>query len=187
LREYAGPGHWNDPDMLEVGNGMTVNEDRAHFSMWCMLAAPLISGNDLRNMSEATLEILANKEVIAVDQDKLGVEGFVYSKKTRWALKHLFVRDETALKGGVEIWFKPLSGGSWAMCVLNRNKEAEKISFNWKNEKVADSLSKREAHFGTITYSLRDLWSKQDGGDTSRILNAEVPAHGVLMLRLDKI
>ena len=91
LRKYAGPGHWNDPDMLEVGNGMSVNEDRAHFSMWCMLAAPLISGNDLRHMSPETLEILTNKEVIAVNQDALGVEGFAYSANE-----------------GVEVWFKPL-------------------------------------------------------------------------------
>ena len=103
LRKYAGPGHWNDPDMLEVGNGMAVNEDRAHFSMWCMLAAPLIAGNDLRHISRETLEILTNKEVIAVNQDALGVEGFKYSAKD-----------------GVEVWFKPLSNDAWAMCFLNR-------------------------------------------------------------------
>ena len=91
LRQYAGPGHWNDPDMLEVGNGMAVNEDRAHFTMWCMPAAPLISGNDLQHMSKETREILTNKEVIAVNQDALGVEGFKYSAKD-----------------GVEVWFKPL-------------------------------------------------------------------------------
>jgi alpha-galactosidase len=169
LREYAGPGHWNDPDMLEVGNGMSVSEDRAHFSMWCMLAAPLISGNDLRSMSQETLDILANKEVIAVDQDALGVEAFVYSEKD-----------------GVEIWFKPLSNDGWAMCVLNRNKDAKTISFDWKNEKVTDSFSNRDAHFDTATYSLRNLWLKADAGDTGKILNAEVPGHDVLMLRLDK-
>jgi len=74
IRDAAGPGHWNDPDMLEVGNGMTVSEDRAHFSMWCMLAAPLILGNDLRNMSVATEEIIKNAEVIAIDQDTLGIQ-----------------------------------------------------------------------------------------------------------------
>jgi len=79
LRKYAGPGHWNDPDMLEVGNGMTTSEDRTHFSMWCMLAAPLIAGNDLRKMSKTTLDILTNREVIAVDQDSLGIEGFKYA------------------------------------------------------------------------------------------------------------
>ena len=170
LREYAGPGHWNDPDMLEVGNGMTVSEDRAHFSMWCMLAAPLISGNDLRSMSKETLEILANKEVIAVNQDALGVEAFEHSGKD-----------------GVEVWFKPLSNDSWAMCVLNRNIEAKQISIDWKNEKVTDNFSKRDTHFDTVTYSLRNLWLKADAGDTGKILNAEVPGHDVLMFRLDKI
>ncbi|HZL12902.1 MAG TPA: glycoside hydrolase family 27 protein [Verrucomicrobiae bacterium] len=169
LREYAGPGHWNDPDMLEVGNGMSVSEDRAHFSMWCMLAAPLISGNNLQSMSKETLDILANKEVIAVDQDKLGVEGFAYSTNDN-----------------VEIWFKPLSDDSWAMCVLNRSTEPKQISFDWKNEKVADTFSKRDAHFDTTTYSLRNLWWKQNAGDTSKILRAKIPGHDVLMFRLDK-
>jgi len=170
LREYTGPGHWNDPDMLEVGNGMSVNEDRAHFSMWCMLSAPLISGNDLRDMSRETLEILANKEVVAVDQDALGVEAF-----------------EHAGKDGALVWFKPLSNGSWAMCVLNRNNVAKPISIDWKDEKVTDSLSSRDAHFDTATYSIRNLWLKADAGDTGKMLNAEVPGHDVLMLRLDKI
>ena len=132
LRKYAGPGHWNDPDMLEVGNGMTVNEDRAHFSMWCMLAAPLISGNDLRHMSKETSEILLNKDVIAVDQDKLGIEGFRYSSDSI-----------------LEVWFKPLADGDWAMCVLNRSTRPQKVRFDWKNKKVSDDLSKREAGFDT--------------------------------------
>lgn len=82
--------------MLEVGNGLSLNEDRAHFSMWAMLAAPLIAGNDVRKMSRVTTEILTNQDVIAVDQDKLGVQGFKYSTE-----------------GGLEIWYKPLSGGEW--------------------------------------------------------------------------
>jgi alpha-galactosidase len=169
LRQYAGPGHWNDPDMLEVGNGMSVDEDRAHFSMWCMLAAPLISGNDLQNMSRDTLDILVNKDVVAVDQDPLGIEGFVYSTNN-----------------AVEIWFKPLDHGDWAMCALNRGAQPQKISFNWKNEKVLDDLSSRHANFDTATYSLKNLWTKQDVGDTSQPLNVEVPGHDVLMLRLQE-
>jgi alpha-galactosidase len=170
LRQYAGPGHWNDPDMLEVGNGMAVNEDRAHFSMWCMLAAPLISGNDLRSMSKETLEILANKEVIAVNQDALGVEGFKYSAKD-----------------GVEVWFKPLSNDAWAMCILNRGTNSQPITFNWKNETVTDDLSKREAKFDATTYGVRNLWTKKDIGTTAEPLTAEVPGHDVLMLRLYKM
>jgi alpha-galactosidase len=169
LRKYAGPGHWNDPDMLEVGNGMTVNEDRAHFSMWCMLAAPLISGNDLQNMSKETSKILMNKAVIAVDQDKLGIEGFRYSTN-----------------GALEVWFKPLVNGDWAMCVLNRDTTAQPVTFNWKNENVTDALSNRETRFDTTIYKVLDLWAKKGLGTTEKTLSAVVPGHDVLMLRLDK-
>jgi alpha-galactosidase len=169
LRTHAGPGHWNDPDMLEVGNGMTVNEDRAHFTLWCMLAAPLISGNDLPHMSRETLEILTDKDVIALDQDALGIEAFKYSAKE-----------------GVEVWFKPLAAGAWGMCVLNRNTMPRKITFNWKNERVADDFSKREARFDTTVYRLEDLWKKKQLGSTNKPLAAEVPGHDVLMLRLRK-
>jgi alpha-galactosidase len=170
LREHAGPGHWNDPDMLEVGNGMSASEDRAHFSMWCMLAAPLIAGNDLRSMSAETRGVLTNREVIAVNQDALGVQGFQHSAKDN-----------------VEVWFKPLEGGDWAMAVLNRDASARRVSFDWKAEKVSDALSKRDARFDSTTYALRDLWAGRDAGDTRRPLALEVPAHDVLMLRLRKM
>ncbi len=170
LREYAGPGHWNDPDMLEVGNGMTVNEDRAHFSLWCMLAAPLIAGNDLRNMPKPILGILTNQDAIAVDQDALGIEGWRYSTD-----------------GVLETWFKPLTKDAWAMCVLNRSPRAQKIVFDWKTKTVADDLSKREAHFDTTTYTIRDVWTKKNLGTTRDPLNAEIPSHDVLMLWLDKM
>ncbi len=170
LREAAGPGHWNDPDMLEVGNGMAANEDRAHFSMWCMLAAPLISGNDLRHMSKETTAVLLNRDAIAVNQDKLGIEGFPYSARE-----------------GMEVWFKPLDNGAWAMCVLNRTGRPQKFLFDWKNEAVADNFSKREARFDATTYRIRDLWTKKDLGNTGEPLNAEVPSHDVLMVRLDKV
>ena len=114
LRQYAGPGHWNDPDMLEVGNGMPANEDRAHFTMWSMMAAPLIAGNDLRTMSPATKEILTNKEVLTVDQDKLGVQGFRY-----------------AAKDSLETWFKPMADGKWAVAFLNLSKKPQPVSFDW--------------------------------------------------------
>jgi alpha-galactosidase len=170
LRDYAGPGHWNDPDMLEVGNGgMSANEDRAHFTMWCMLAAPLIAGNDIRNMSVETKDVLTNKEVIAIDQDSLGVEGFKYSAKD-----------------SVEIWFKPLVNNDWAMCVLNRSLKPQNISFNWSREVVSDSLSKRDAAFDKTAYSLRNLWTKEDAGTTEKELKAEVPGHDVLVLKLSK-
>ena len=167
LRSFAGPGHWNDPDMLEVGNGMATNEDRAHFSMWSMLAAPLIAGNDLRSMSAATRAILTNREVIAVNQDSLGVQ----------ALRH-------SAADSVEVWFKPLAGGDWAMAVLNRARSPRHVAFDWKQETVADSVSGRSATFAATAYRLRDLWTGRDAGTTARPLAADVPAHDVLMLRL---
>jgi len=167
LRVFAGPGHWNDPDMLEVGNGMTVSEDRAHFSMWCMLCAPLISGNDLAHMKPEVLQIFTNPEVIAVNQDKFGVQAFVYSTNAN-----------------VEIWFKPLAGGDWAMCALNRGKQSQNTSFDWKNEKVGDALSKRDANFSVTTYALQNLWTHQPAGTTADVLSAEIPGHDLLMLRL---
>jgi alpha-galactosidase len=149
---------------------MSVNEDRAHFSMWCMLAAPLIAGNDLRHMSKETSEILMNKEVVTVDQDRLGIEGFKYSTKDN-----------------IEIWFKPLADDAWAMCLLNRGTNSQPVTFNWKNEAVTDDLSKREAKFDTTTYGIRNLWTQKDIGTTKDVLTAEVPGHDVLMLRLNKL
>lgn len=169
LRVHAGPGHWNDPDMMEVGNGMTAGEDRAHFSMWAMLAAPLIAGNDLTNMSDETRAILTNREVIAVDQDPLGIQGFKHSAD-----------------GGVEIWFRPLAGGDWAMAVLNRNVEPSRVTFDWRRETVADSMTGKDAAFATTSYGLRDLWTRRDLGTTDEALSAEVPGRDVLMLRLDR-
>jgi alpha-galactosidase len=170
LREYAGPGHWNDPDMMEVGNGMAVNEDRAHFTMWCMLAAPLMAGNDVRKVSRETLSILTNKEAIAVDQDSLGIQGFTYSAKDN-----------------IEVWFKPLKDGAWAMAVLNRTPSTQKVYFNWKAEKVADTFAKREAQFDTTTYTVRDLWQKKDVGTTATAYSGEVGPQDVAMLRLGPV
>jgi alpha-galactosidase len=167
LRAHAGPGHWNDPDMMEVGNGMSAAEDRAHFSMWAMLAAPLVAGNDLRNMSDETVAILTNPGVIAVDQDPLGIQGFKYSAD-----------------GGIEVWFRPLIGGHWAMAVLNRNEEPRQVAFDFRAEKVVDSLTGKAARFDTTTYELHDLWSRRVLGTTADQLAAEVGGHDVLMVRL---
>ena len=169
LRQYAGPGHWNDPDMLEVGNGMVVNEDRAHFAMWCMIAAPLIAGNDLRSMSKETLSILTNKEVIAVNQDELGVQGWQYS-----------------VKDSVETWFKPLKGGDWAVAFLNRSTSVKQITFDWKKEQVADDLSKAVLNAANTVYTLKNIWTNKEAGTTKNKLAAGLPAHDVLMFRLTK-
>ena len=104
--QYAGPGHWHDPDMLEIGNGgMSAPEYRTHMSLWAMLAAPLLAGNDLRDMSDETRQILMNKEVIAIDQDKLGRQGHKISKE-----------------GGAEIWTKALENGDLALALFNRGE-----------------------------------------------------------------
>ncbi|HVO73008.1 MAG TPA: glycoside hydrolase family 27 protein [Ignavibacteriaceae bacterium] len=169
LRIYAGPGHWNDPDMMEVGNGMSFSEDRAHFSMWCMLAAPLIAGNDIRSLSPETKSILTNKEVIAVDQDSLGIQGFKYSSED-----------------SVEAWFKPLRNDEWAACFLNRSLKTKQVSFNWSKEIVIDTLSERRIDADKDNFKIRNLWTKREMGTTQKILNAEVPSHDVLMIKLYK-
>lgn len=171
LRRYAGPGHWNDPDMMEVGNGMSVSEDRAHFSLWAMLAAPLITGNDLRSMSDATREILTNEDVIAIDQDSLGIQGFKYR-----------------VEGELELWFKPLVEEDWAMLILNRGDEPADFTFDWDHESVVDELSGRDAYFDKArVFEIRDLWTKASLGTTHRSLSATVPAHDVLMMRLERL
>jgi alpha-galactosidase len=169
LRNYAAPGHWNDPDMLEVGNGMTVNEDRAHFSMWCMLTAPLIAGNDLRNMNKETNEILTNREVLAIDQDSLGIECFKYR-----------------VIDSVEIFAKPLKGGDWAITFLNRSVKIKKIEFDWKQQNIVDDFFKKEIKFEKDVYNIRDLWAKKPIGKTDKPLKADIPGHDVLMVRLSK-
>jgi len=169
LRQYAGPGHWNDPDMLEVGNGMKLNEDRAHFSMWAMVAAPLIAGNDLRSMAPETLNILENKEVIAIDQDSLGIQGFKYSSQD-----------------SLEIWLKPLKGGDWAVCFLNKGNSEVPVTFDWKKEVISDTLSRRVLNASVDNYRVRDLWTRKTVGSTRAPLKGGVPSHDVWMLRLEK-
>lgn len=170
LRAYAGPGHWNDPDMLEVGNGrLTVNESRAHFTLWCMLAAPLIAGNDLRTMSKATLEILTNKEVIAVDQDSLGIQGFRQTQPD-----------------SLEIWYKPLQGGDWAVCFFNRGSKAAAIRHDWKKDVIRDDVTMSELNCVRRSYGLRDLWKKKRIDTTADALVSTIAPHDVLMLRLEK-
>lgn len=168
IRQYAGPDHWNDPDMLEIGNGMPVNEDRAHFSLWCMLAAPLIAGNDLRSMSKETAEILTNREVIAIDQDSLGVQGFRYDSDA----------------GGLEVWAKPLSRGNWALCFLNRSAATRRIDIDWPRYAIADDYSKTALNTATTVYTVRDLWKARDLGTTGQTLRADVPSRDVFMVKL---
>jgi len=169
LRKYAGPNHWNDPDMLEVGNGLNPAQNRSHFSLWAMLAAPLIAGNDLRKMTGETRSVLTNKDAIAINQDVLGIQGFRYSNKD-----------------SIQTWFKPLSNGDWAVCFVNRSSVAKQVDFNWQNEAVIDSLFNKNLDVKTTTYRLRDLWTKKDFGSTKSPLKTTIQPYDVLMLRLTK-
>jgi alpha-galactosidase len=158
LESYAGPGHWNDPDMLEVGNGgMTAVEYRAHFSFWCLLAAPLIAGNDLKNMPPEIKEILTNKEVIAVDQDSLGMQG-------RRVFKN----------GDSEVWAKQMKDGSRAVILFNRGAAETEISISW------EALG-YPAH---LSAAVRDLWEKKELGKNTGSFSAKVPSHAVVMVKV---
>jgi alpha-galactosidase len=168
LQKYAGPGHWNDPDMLEVGNGgMTVDEYKTHFSMWAMLAAPLMAGNDLRNMDQSTKEILTNAHVIAVNQDKLGQQ----------ATKFMDM-------GEYEIWAKPLSDGEIAVCFMNRTNQPWKLDYDWKKQTMYFAT---EVSVHKKIYNVFDLWEHKNIGKTSERLVKEIPAHGVLVVRLSEV
>jgi alpha-galactosidase len=166
LRKYAGPNRWNDMDMLEVGMGMTEDEDRAHFSAWAMLASPLILGNDLRSMPAAVRNIVGRRDVIAINQDPLGVQALRF-----WH------------QGDVELWAKPLAGGEWAFMVLNRGATPLNYRYDWQQNVIVDDLSKREADFKKATWTWQDAWTGKTG-DTARRFEATVPAHGVVLLRL---
>jgi alpha-galactosidase len=169
IAKYNGPNHWNDPDMLEVGNGMSYNEDKAHFSLWCMLAAPLAAGNDLRKMSAQTQTILTNKEAIAIDQDVLGI-----------AASRAYKADS------VEVWVKPLANNEFAVCFLNRSLSTQQLTYNWKEHPVKDEISNITADFSITTYKLRDVWAKKDIGNTKKAFEQTIAGHSVVMLRLVK-
>jgi alpha-galactosidase len=157
LAPAAGPGGWNDPDMLEVGNGkMTASEYRAHFSMWAMLAAPLMAGNDLRSMSPETHDILTNSDVIAIDQDPLGRQA------TR-------VRDD----GDQEVWARPLADGGEAIALLNRGNAPAKISVSWA-----------EAGAKVGTSKIRDLWTHKEQPAQADGYSETVNPHDVVLVRL---
>jgi alpha-galactosidase len=158
LYPFAGPGHWNDPDMLEVGNGgLTTTEYRSHFSLWALMAAPLIAGNDVANMDQDTRDILLNKEVIAVNQDRLGAQG-------------RRVRDD----GDLEVWSKPLADGSRAVILFNRGPEAKSIAVDWTELGYPATLKAR----------VRDLWAHKDLGKQAGRFVATAPSHGVVMVRV---
>ena len=174
LRRYAGPGHWNDPDMLEVGNGLTVNQDRAHFTLWCMMASPLILGNDIRSMNAETKAILTNADLIAINQDMLGVQGL-----------------RLTFGDGLEYWFKPLDNGDWAMTIFNPTRKPIVCLLNWQNFNFTDlEVSGCSTNFNQTTYKVKNLWSGRMEGKTSMKNKVDrrltVPAQDVITYRLMK-
>jgi len=169
LRKVAGPGHWNDPDMMEVGNGMSNIEDLSHFSMWCMLAAPLIAGNDISKMSNETLAILTNPVAIAINQDSLGIQAY----------KHGVI-------DSVDVWVKPLQNNAFAVCFLNRGKNQVALNFDWKANPLNDALTGRKADFNTEEFTILNAWEAKKSISTKKPLQTNIEGHGVVMLRLTK-
>ena len=158
LYSYAGPGHFNDPDMLEVGNGsMTNDEYRVHFSMWALFSAPLLAGNDLQHMTPEVRDILLNKDVIAIDQDPMGIQG------------HRVHKD-----GDMEVWSKQLADGGRAVALVNRASSPATISADWGDIGYPANLQA----------SVRDLWSHKDLPSHTGSFSAQVPSHGVVMVRI---
>ena len=156
LEKYAGPGHWNDPDMLEVGNGKMKDEEyRAHMTLWSILAAPLFAGNDLTNTSAVTLEILMNPEAIAIDQDSAGVQG-----RRAWQ------------EGPTEVWIKPLADGSKAVAAFNRETRPMEVPLNFAELSLPASIQ------------ASDLWAHKDLGTFQQSMTITVPGHGSALLKV---
>jgi len=156
LAKFAGPGHWNDPDMLEVGNGgMNLDEYRTHMSLWAILAAPLLAGNDLTTMSPETIALLTNREVIAIDQDRAGKQG-----------------DRVHAEGPMEIWARTLADGSRAVGLFNRHPQPMNMQVDF-----------RELGFKSVV-KVRDIWAAKDLGLIQSSYQTSVPGHGVVLLRV---
>jgi alpha-galactosidase len=156
LEPFAGPGHWNDPDMLEVGNGgMNHDEYVTHMSLWVLLAAPLLAGNDLSKMTPETLDILTNKEVIAVDQDAKGVQGRRITQE-----------------GPLEVWAKPLADGGVVVGLFNRGESVNPVTVSFKDIAVQASAT------------VRDLWKHKDLGSFNGSYTGEVQRHGAVLIRV---
>jgi alpha-galactosidase len=158
LARFAGPGHWNDPDMLEVGNGgMNAEEYRTHMSLWAILAAPLLAGNDLSTMTPETVALLTNREVIAVDQDAAGKQG-----------------DRFSTEGPIEIWVRPLADGSKAVGIFNRHQLPLTAHVDFHALGFAHGVK------------ARDMWLHKDLGDIGPTYAVKIPSHGVLFLKVSQ-
>ena len=164
LYKYASKGHWNDPDMLEVGNGdLTPSENRAHFSLWCMMASPLILGNDLRTIPASVLDIVTNKNMIAIDQDSLGKQA------------------KRIAKGSVDILVKPLSDNSTAICFFNRSKHTKNVDFS-----LAKLHSEPYIDMPVGKYKAIDMWSDEEI-NLDKSMMCDIESHDVKVYKLIKI
>jgi len=158
LAKYAGPGHWNDPDMLEVGNGgMNTEEYRTHMTLWALLAAPLLAGNDLTKMTPETVSLLTNRDVIAIDQDPAGRQG-----------------DRVSAEGPTEVWSRSLADGSKAVALFNRHPQPVEVSADFRQLGFNGSVQ------------VRDVWSGHNLGAVQGEYRTRVPGHGVVLLRVSK-
>jgi alpha-galactosidase len=159
--KYAGPGQWNDPDMLEVGNGgLNFEESKAHFSLWSLVKSPLLIGCDLESATAETLTILKNKEVIAINQDVLGVQG-----------------KKITSTNDLEVWAGPLAKGKHAVILFNRSGSSAVITANWTDLGLAAGTK----------YQVRDLWAHADMGVMTESFSANVTSHGVFMVKLTPV
>jgi alpha-galactosidase len=156
LEKYAGPGGWNDPDNLQIGRAhMDRNEEKSQMSLWCLLAAPLIAGNDLTKMTAATRAILTNREVIAVDQDHAGRQGRLIR-----------------LEGPLQVWMKPLADGSKAVGLFNTDWGPMPIHVSFREIGITGAAT------------VRDLWARKDLGRFEKSFTTSVPKHGVVMIKV---
>jgi alpha-galactosidase len=168
IRLYNKPNAWNDPDMLEVGNaGLSYAESKSHFTLWCMMAAPLIAGNNLHTMKPEVLQILINKNAIAVDQDKLGIPCFLWAKSN-----------------GIEAWLKPLADGNYAVCFLNRGMGSAKLDFDLKQ--MATDPDYKKSYTIDGSYALLDVWNNKDLGTAQKNITATIKGHDVLFVLVKK-
>jgi alpha-galactosidase len=169
IRRYNKPNAWNDPDMLEVGNrGLTYTQSRTHFTLWCMMAAPLIAGNNLARMKPEILKVMTNKNAISVDQDKFGIPCFLWVKTV----------------SGIEAWIKPLADGSFAVCFLNRTTGALPLDFSW--QLVANDPDFKKSYSIDGSYSVYNVWSDKDLGTTAKNITTSIKGQDVLFVVLKK-
>jgi alpha-L-fucosidase len=171
IRKIAGRGRWNDFDMLQVGNGsLTLHENQSHFALWAMLNSPLMLGNDLRIMTDEVRQIVTNRDIIALNQDALGVQAYEH----RYA-------------DSIQIFAKPLANGDWALLFLNRDDADRELVFDWQQETLNDEYFNHRLSFDAPNvFKLTDLYAGRDLGTTRVPLRARLASHQCLVLRLTR-